>query len=84
MTTDNPCPDALPGELLIEELDHLRRRLATSGVDRTLGLKKAMGRDCEYYMKSLNGFLVKDYRQLRDLVYNLNKLFMEVEKELDE
>ena len=70
------------GEELIDELDSLREellrlheQLSSSGVERTNGLRKAMGSDCQYYRKSLNLFLEKDYVNLRDKVRKCSQLF---------
>ena len=59
---------------LIDDLEALRvallafhDRLEKSGVARTTGLKVNMGEDCQYYRKSKDIFLRKDYEQVRDL-----------------
>lgn len=74
------------GEELIEELDSLRiemNRLSecldASGVERTNGLRQVMGRDCDYYKKSLDLFLRKDYISLRNLTEACHALFERVE-----
>jgi hypothetical protein len=38
-----------------------------------------MGRDCDFYRKSMNILLRKDYQELRDLVKSCNDLFDVVE-----
>lgn len=75
-----------PGEELIDSLDNLRRhlnecreRLGSSGVERTRGLREAMGRDCNFHRKSLDLFLDRDYDDLKDLVASCYRLFQEVE-----
>lgn len=74
------------GERLIDELDHLRvhlndlsDKLDASGVERTKGLRETMGRDCTFYRKSLDLFLRKDYRQLRNLCKGAHELFNKIE-----
>ena len=69
-------------DLLLAELDKLRKllnqlhdRLNASGVERTVGLKKALGAGCDYYKKSLHLFLEQDYEALRDLVKIVDNLF---------
>lgn len=59
---------------LIDVLDELRLSLAKlsdrlnkSGVERTTGLKRAMGDDCAFYQKSKDLFLRKDYDQVMEL-----------------
>jgi len=75
-----------PGEQLVDTLDELKKmlngledRLDKSGVTRTNGLRLAMGRDCEFYKRSLDLFLRRDYVALRDLVKSCNDLFSLVE-----
>lgn len=58
----------IPAKNLIETLEQLRKRLNTSGVERTKGLMDAMGDDCTYYRKSLDIFLKRDYDELSDLI----------------
>lgn len=77
---------ASPGEELIETLDDLRHklndlreRLQKSGVERTVGLRDAMGIDCTFYHKSMDLFLKKDYIEIRDMIQSVNKLFNIVE-----
>lgn len=80
-------PDPMsPGEQLVDTLDELRMqlnllvdRLNRSGVTRTNGLRLAMGRECDFYKKSLDIFLRKDYIDLRNLVQSCNDLFNVVE-----
>ena len=57
-----------PGERLIRILEDLRLRLNTSGVERTQGLRDAMGEDCRFYRKSLDLFLGRDLTDLRQLL----------------
>ena len=80
MMEDEP----LNGELLVESLSALKKKLERSGLDRTFGLKESMGSDCAYYWKSLNSFLKQDYKELRDLVNNAKKWFDKIEEELNE
>lgn len=68
-----------PGEELIDKLEQIRLRLHGSGVERTAGLGSHMGKDCDYYKKSLKMFLDRDYIDLRNLIQQANKLFMIVE-----
>ncbi len=75
-----------PGEDLIEQLDSLRvemnsliDKLNASGVDRTNGLRQIMGRDCDYYKRSLDLFLRKDYISVRNLTRACHELFELVE-----
>ena len=75
-----------PGEELISLLDTLRinllqlsDKLKDSGVERTQGLKDAMGIDCPYYRKSLNLFLEQDYTELKNLITATNKQFNLIE-----
>lgn len=69
-------------DLLLEDLDktrkllnQLRDRINASGVERTVGLKKALGAGCDYYKKSLRLLLAEDYDSLRDLVKTVDNLF---------
>ncbi len=64
-----------PGEQLIESLFKLKEKLERSGVSRTYGLKEAMGVDCEYYWKSLNVFIHRDYKELKQLVDTAKEWF---------
>lgn len=73
--------DLLPGEALVLALDKLRDKLIRSGTQRTAGLFEAMGPECEYYWKSLNVFLKRDYSELRELVNQAKIMFDECEKE---
>jgi hypothetical protein len=57
-----------PGEKLIEALEELRNRLNGSGVERTSGLLKAMDSNCEFYRKSLDIFIRKDYEDLKNKI----------------
>lgn len=70
-----------PGWSLIAELDQLRLRLSDSGVERTQGLREAMGDDCEFFRRSLSKFLEKDYIDLRNQVRIINKLFEVIDGE---
>ena len=67
-----------PGERLIIALDQLRARISSSGVERTAGLRNAMGDDCSFYRKSLDLFLDRDYEDieslLRDSITEFDKL----------
>ena len=78
-------PEA-PGEELLEHLDNLRLLLNKvlvkfdkSGLERTNGLRNIMGRDCEFYQKSLMLFLQNDYEELKLLVSQCTDLFSKVE-----
>ena len=60
---------------LISDLNNLRKllndlhvTLNQSGVERTHGLKNALGSECAYYQKSLRLFFAQDYDKLRDLI----------------
>ena len=73
---------------LIAELNKLRKLLNDlhvtindSGVERTNGLKNALGAECQYYKKSLQLFLNQDYEKLRDLVNQVHAHFEVAEKE---
>ena len=57
-----------PGEKLIEILEALRLRLENSGVERTYGLKEALGGDCSFYRKSLDLFLERDFDDIKELL----------------
>ncbi len=52
---------------LFDSLEDLRKRMQSSGLERTAGLKDAMGDDCAYYRKSRNILLEKDYEDLKNL-----------------
>ena len=64
----------MPGEDLIRLLDDLRVSLDKSGIERTNGIRIGMGDNCEYYRKSLNIFLEKDYKKISSLIRKLNGL----------
>lgn len=66
------------GDVLLDMLELLRKRLNSSGVERTKGLRDNMGTNCEFYSKSLDLFLKRDYQDLKNLVSNLNKKFEEI------
>ena len=75
-----------PGEQLVDYLEQLRTellrlsdRLNDSGVERTAGLGSHLGRNCEYYKKSMNKFLEKDFVDLRNLINQTHRLFKMVE-----
>ena len=70
----------MPGEALIQVLDKLRDRLIKSGTQRTAGLYEAMGPECDYYWKSLNVFLHRDYKELKELVNQAKMMFEECEE----
>jgi len=68
------------GQMLINELDDLRRLLETfykqvsdSGVERTAHFLAFSGTDCRYYTKSMDLFLSEDYEKLRDSVRQLSE-----------
>lgn len=73
--------EPLPGEQLVATLFSLMDRLNKSGVQRTYGLREAMGVECEYYWKSLRVFIKRDYNDIRDLVEEAKKWFDAVEEE---
>jgi hypothetical protein len=63
-------------EEFLNSLELLRKRLNTSGTERTDALGKNMGTNCNYYQKSLNSFLKKDLPEITELLclcYNLIK-----------
>ena len=72
-----------PGQELVDVLNLLRThsstpnslktRLNRSGVERTAGLANALGRNCDYYKKSLTKFLIEDYTDIRNLITSLNQ-----------
>jgi len=64
---------------LIDYLNDLRIALNSSGVERTTGLKKTMGKTCQYYKKSRDLFLDQDYDKIRNLFYQVEKQFNIVE-----
>jgi hypothetical protein len=71
-----------PGEQLIKELEELRlklnllsNRLNKSGIERTAGLGNALGKDCDYYKKSLKKFIDQDYIDIKNLTKQAHKLF---------
>ena len=75
-----------PGDELINTLDDLRLslnnlkdRLNSSGVERTKGLRDAMGEDCSFYRRSLDIFLQKDYLEIRNLIAKVNTLYEQIE-----
>jgi hypothetical protein len=66
-------------EVLRLKLNTLRERLEKSGVERTAGLRDALGSDCRFFRKSLNLFLESDYIELRDMIKEAHNLFNTVE-----
>lgn len=79
--------DEALGDQLLDSLEKLRTtlpalvtRLNESGVERTVGLRDNMGKDCVYYKKSLRLFLTRDYKDLRDLVSSVEDLFKRIEQ----
>ena len=75
-----------PGEDLLNSLDLLKNqlnilsnRLNNSGTERTAGLLDLMGKDCEFYRKSLDIFVRKDYIDLRNLIEKCHELFRIIE-----
>lgn len=72
--------EPLPGEKLIEALFRLQERLNKSGIQRTYGLREAMGVECNYYWKSLNLFLKRDYSELMALVQEVGECFDKCEE----
>lgn len=82
METRTPGEDLIDQlELLRVKLNSLRERLEQSGVERTAGLRDAMGNDCKFYRKSINLFLERDYIELRTMVKDASHLFDIVEGE---
>jgi len=66
------------GDQLLDMLELLRNRLNTSGLERTVGLRDNMGDNCEFYSKSLDLFLRKDYQDLKNLISNIHRKFEEI------
>ena len=68
----------IPGVELVRKLAELRVRINNSGVERTKAILDGMGADCNYYRKSLDIFLDKDYEDLkiilRDILDIMDKL----------
>jgi hypothetical protein len=61
-------------------LDKLRKRLNTSGVERTVGLRDNLGKDCPNYKKSLELFMERgDYMDIRNIIYELIRVYLLVE-----
>jgi hypothetical protein len=58
------------GEIL-SSFSALQKRLKSSGVERTIGLRESMGDDCAYYQKSLRLFFKKDLVDLKHLLGTL-------------
>lgn len=69
----------MPGEDLIVVLEKFRQRLNSSGVERTAGLRAAMGDDCTFYRKSLNLLLKRDYDELHILLKEALLEFKKIE-----
>ena len=67
-------------ELIISSLSSLQLRLQKSGFERTAGLRRAMGSDCPYYLKSLGHFQKNDLSDLRDLVQTLGSQIESLER----
>lgn len=53
---------------ILSSLEALRKRLNSSGIERTVGLRDAMGDNCAYYRKSRALFLDKDYQEIKSLL----------------
>lgn len=70
--------ESKPGDQLLDMLKLLQDRLQMSGVERTKGLRDNMGADCEFYSKSLDLFLKKDYQDLKNLISNIHRKFEEI------
>lgn len=64
---------------LLSSLNAIRARLITSSVERTVGLRDAMGENCAYYRKSRNLFMDKDYQELKLLFLETLEEFRKVE-----
>jgi hypothetical protein len=56
----------------LQSLEALRKRLNTSGLERTSGLASAIGPDCEYFRKSLVVFQKRDLDDILRLISALN------------
>lgn len=67
-------------EHVIFSLSSLQLRLQKSGFERTVGLRRAMGSDCPYYLKSLGLFQKNDLSDLRDLVQTLGSQIESLER----
>lgn len=52
---------------LLDLLNDLHQALKSSGVERTAGLKEAMGADCAYYRKSKDLFVTNHFDKVRDI-----------------
>ena len=57
-----------PAQEAVEMLEKLRLRIINSGVERTFALLKGMGDDCQYYRKSLDILLQRDWEDLKKLI----------------
>jgi len=66
-----------PGKKLLDCLNRLRLRMESSGIERTAGLKNAMGDDCVYFRKSLDIFIKYDWDELEKLINEAHTLFNE-------
>ena len=73
------------GELLLEQLDILRQELHqlsrdidSSGLERTNGLRNIMGKECEFYQKSLQLFLKKDFISIKSRILKCSDLFNQI------
>jgi len=73
--------EPLTGEQLMDTLFKLQERLRKSGVERTYGIREAMGVECPYYWKSLNLFLKRDYQEVKTLVEEAKRLIDICEQE---
>ena len=66
-------------ETLRNKLNALRERLENSGVERTVGIRNALGNDCRFFRKSVSLFLERDYLELKTLIKDASDLFDVVE-----
>ena len=73
---------------LLNQLEELRallltlsERLSSSGVERTVGLREALGDDCPFYVKSGQLFIKRDYKDLKRLIHLCHTSFERVEND---
>jgi len=78
------------GQMLINELDDLRRLLeafykdvSSSGVERTSHFLNYVGSDCRYYQKSMELFMSEDYPKIKESVRELAELIDIIEGKRD-
>ena len=56
------------GEKMILALEELRLAMNETGIERTAGLRTAMGENCSYYRKSLDIFLDEEFELILPLL----------------